>query len=83
MPAIVGYDYSWWVEYSWWFEWFDEENQEWVPGNNFEAERFDCRKKDIKKEAEKRIKEGELRGVQYRNLKVLIEDCYMTTACEC
>lgn len=30
MPAIVGYDYSWWVEYSWWFEWFDEENQEWA-----------------------------------------------------
>ena len=83
MPAIVGYDYSWWVDYSWSYEVFDEENQEWVSEDSFEAERFSCRKKDIKKEAKKRIEDRWLCGVQYRNLKVRINDCYMTTACEC
>lgn len=82
MPAIVGYDYSWWVDYSWSFEVFDEESNSWVSENGFDGERFACRKKDIKKEAKKRIIEG-LYGVQYRNLKVNIYDCYMTTACEC
>lgn len=83
MPAIVGYDYSWWVDYSWSYEVFDEESHFWVIEKGFDGERFACRKKDIKKEAKERITEGELCGVQYRNLKVHIDDCYMTTACEC
>ena len=82
MPAIVGYDYSWWVDYSWAYEWFDDESQEWVSERGFDGERFACRKKDIKKEAKKHIEDGELFGTQYRNLKVYIDDMYMTTACE-
>ena len=83
MPAIVGYDYSWWAEYSWSCEVFDEEDQEWVSEDSFEAERFACRKKDIKKEAKKHIEDRWFCGVQYRNLKIRIDDCYKTTACEC
>jgi len=83
MPAIVGCDYSWWVDYSWSYEVFDEESRTWVLEKGFDGERFACWKKDIKKEAKKRITEFELYGVKYRNLKVCIDDCYMTTACEC
>lgn len=83
MPREVGYDYSWWVDYSWTYEWYDKENNEWVRERGFDGERFACHKKDIKKEAKKRIEEGELYGMYYRNLKVYIDDAYMTTACEC
>lgn len=73
----IGRDYSWWVSYSWTYEWFDEESG-WISDRDFEAERFYCIKKDIKKEAEKKAMSS-MGGLQYRNLNVTIDDCYQTT----
>ena len=49
----VGRDYAWWVSYSWTYEWFEEDRGVWISDKDFEAERFYCSKKDIKKEAER------------------------------
>ena len=74
----VGRDYAWWVSYSWTYEWFIEESGEWISDIDFEEERFYCKKKDIKKEAEKKAVES-MNGLKYRNLEVTINDCYKTT----
>lgn len=75
----VGRDYSWWVSYSWEYECFDNEENEWEKYEDFDAGRFNCQKKDIKKTVTEHIKEIELQDEQYRNLKVKIDDSYMTT----
>ena len=77
----VGRDYAWWVSYSWTYEWLDEESGFWISDRDFEAERFYCSKKDIKKEAEKRAIES-MDGLKYRNLEITINDCYKTTTGE-
>ena len=74
----VGRDYAWWVSYSWTYDWFDEESAEWITDKDFEAERFYCSKKDIKKEAEKKAAES-MNDLKYRNLEVTINDYYKTT----
>jgi len=74
----VGRDYAWWVNYSWSYKWLEEESGEWIADRDFDAERFYCRKRDIKKEAAKRAAES-MCGLEYRNLKVTIDECYMTT----
>ena len=74
----VGRDYAWWVSYSWTYEWLKEESCEWISDRDFEAERFYCLKKDIKKEAEKKAVES-MNGLKYRNIEVTINDCYKTT----
>ena len=77
----VGRDYVWWVSYSWSYEWLEEESGEWISDRDFEAERFYCTKKDIKKEAEKKAIES-MNDLKYRNLKVTINDYYKTTIVE-
>ena len=74
----VGRDYAWWVSYSWTYEWLEEEIGIWITDSDFEAERFYCNKKEIKKEAEKKAVES-MNGLKYRNLEVTINDCYKTT----
>lgn len=74
----VGRDYAWWVSYSWTYEWLDVLGEEWISDTDFEAGRFYCNKKDIKKEAEKKAVES-MYGLKYRNLEVTINDCYKTT----
>lgn len=74
----IGRDYTWWVCYSWTYEWLEKENGEWVSDRDFGAERFYYPKKDIKKMAEKKAVES-LYGLEYRNLKVTVDDCYKTT----
>lgn len=76
----VGRDYSWWVDYAWECEIFYE--GEWMPEDDFDAGRFNCTKKEIKKTVTEHIKAFELQGEVYRNLKVTIHDCYPTTTCE-
>lgn len=74
----VGRDYTWWVAYSWTYEYYDSDDKKWYQTNDFESGRFACRKKDIKKEVMACIHD-ELEHEQYRNLKVKIDDYYMTT----
>lgn len=75
----VGRDYSWWVNYSWAYDWFDSEHNEMDHYDDFDEGRFYCQKKDIKKEVRKKVEE-ELSDTQYCNLKITIDDYYMTTA---
>lgn len=46
---------------------------------DFDTQRFNCLKKDIKKTVTEHIEEIELKGEKYRNLKVKIDDFYQTT----
>ena len=75
----VGRDYSWLVSFSWTCECFCAEDNEWFEYDDFDARRFDCLKKDIKKTVTEHIGEIELQGEKYRNLKVKIDDFYKTT----
>ena len=74
----VGRDYTWWVSYSGTYEWLEEESGKWISDSDFDAERFFCNKKDIKKVAEKKIIET-MDGLKYRNLEITINDYYKTT----
>lgn len=74
----VGRDYAWWVSYSWTYEWLEEESGKWISDSDFDAERFFCNKKDIKKVAEKKIIET-MDDLKYRNLEITINDYYKTT----
>ena len=76
----VGRDYSWWVEIEWEFEYKDSETGKWEHYYEPDARRFNCLKKDIRKEAIKYVKEYEIADdEEYRNLSVKIKDAYMTT----
>ena len=77
----VGRDYAWLVSYSWTYEWLEEESGEWISDRDFEAERFYCNKKEIKKEAEKKAVES-MNGLKYRNFEVTIKDFNKTTTKE-
>ena len=72
---------TWWVDYSYDYEFWDEEEKDWVMCSDFDAERFHCPKKDIMKCVKERAEE-ELKYDKYRNLKVKINDQYITTDCE-
>ena len=74
----VGRDYAWWVSYSWTYERLEEESGEWISDRGFEAERFYCNKKDIKKQVEKKAIVS-MDSLKYRNLEITIDDCYKTT----
>lgn len=76
----IGKDYAWWVSYSYTYEWFETEEKQWVKDEGFDEGRFCCQKKDIKAEVKKQIEEEELVGLQYRNLRIVIDDQYITTA---
>ena len=69
---------TYWVEYSYTYKFLNEEN-DWEEEKSFDADRFHCRKRDIKKEVEKYVREWELQGETFKDLKVEITDCYLTT----
>lgn len=77
----VGRDYTWWVDYTYTYEWYAEEDGEWREMKDGDACRVVCIKKDIKKCIKDAV-EQELEGMKYRNLKIKINDCYMTTTDE-
>ena len=74
---------TYWVDYSYTFECKDPEDEEWYEYEGGDAGRFQCQKKNIKKEVEKQVifDEG-LNMEEYRNLKITIVDYYITTDCE-
>lgn len=74
---------TYWVDYSFSFECKDPEDEEWYEYKGGDGRRFQCRKRDIKKEVEKRvIFDEDLNHEEYRNLKITIVDYYITTDCE-
>lgn len=70
---------TYWVEYTFTYDIFFD--GEWETEQDFDAERFTCKKSDIRKEVEKRIKD-DLQYEKYRNLEFQITDQYETTDCE-
>lgn len=70
---------TYWVEYTYTYEIFID--GEWETDGDSCAERFTCKKADIRKEVEKRIKD-DLQDDKYRHLEFQITDQYETTDCE-
>ena len=68
---------TYWVEYEYSYTLLNGEEIE-----DIDSGRFHCRKKDIKKEVEERVKE-DLECERYSDLKICINDAYPTTDCEC
>lgn len=67
---------TYWVEFKWTYQIMLD--GEWEKCDDFEARRFQCLKKSIKKEVEKYVLET-LDGEDYKDLKIVITDFYMTT----
>ena len=72
---------TWWVEYSFSYLFWDNAEKKWEPWEDFDADRFQCLKKDIRKEVEQRVRE-DLSSEQFKDLKITITDCYITTDVE-
>ena len=68
---------TYWVEYEYSYTLLNGEKIE-----DIDSGRFHCRKKDIKKAVEERVKE-ELECERYSDLMICIIDAYPTTDCEC
>ena len=67
---------TYWVEYEYSYTLLSGEVIE-----DMDSGRFHCRKKDIKKAVEERVKE-DLEYERYSDLKIRIYDAYPTTDCE-
>lgn len=56
-----------------------EDEQSWKNCVDFDADRFNCQKKDLKKVIKEHIEKYELQDDKYKNLVVTINDFYQTT----
>lgn len=79
----MGRTNTYWVSFSWtyllWMGNICEEGEpEWEETDDCDATRFRCPKTEIKHEVEKYIKR-ELTGCKYKNLKITIDDSYITS----
>lgn len=70
---------TYFVEFKWTYKAFLDGR--WEDCEDFEACRFQCPKKSIKEEVEKYVREI-LDDEDYKDLKIVIKDFYMTTDCE-
>lgn len=68
---------TYWVEYEYSYTLLSGEEIE-----DIDSGRFHCRKKDIKKVVEEKVKE-DLECERYSDLRICIYDAYPTTDCEC
>lgn len=72
---------TYWVEYTYKYKYWDSVENDWVDDEDFDARRFHCSKKDIKKEVDNAVHK-ELSGENIKDLIINIVDCYPTTDCE-
>ena len=70
-----------WVVYTYRYKYRDTEENEWCEYEDFDADRFHCPKKDIKKEVKKVVMEN-LSGEKIKDLTITITDFYPTTEYE-
>ena len=76
---------TYWVEYTYEYPYINGDTGETEFETDYDSGRFTCRKRDIKKEVIKRIKEEwaeEPSIMAVENFKVTITDCYETTEYE-
>lgn len=76
---------TYWVEYTYTYPYLDGDTGETELVTEYDSGRFQCRKRDIKKEVIKHVKEEwaddpSIMGTD--NIKVTITDCYETTEYE-
>lgn len=76
---------TYWVEYTYEYMYNNGDTGETEFETDYDSGRFTCRKRDIKKEVIKYIKEEwaedpSIKAVE--DVKVTITDCYETTECE-
>ena len=75
---------TYWVEYTFKYKYWDCVENEWYEEEDFDARRFHCPKKDIKKEVKKAVMEElELQGDKFKDIVIEITDSYITTDSEC
>jgi hypothetical protein len=72
--------YTYWVDYEYSYYYLEDGNWNYDFGGN--GQRFQCRKKEIKKEIEKYLREEEFLGTEIKDVKIRIIDSYITTDCE-
>jgi hypothetical protein len=73
---------TWWVEFGWTYNVKDTETDKWEEEYDFEAQRFNCTKKQIPEEVRKYV-EDEMKYVgEYKDLQIKITDKYITTDSE-
>lgn len=70
---------TYWVTFSWTYLIWT--GNEWEEVNDCDGRRFRCHKKEIKHQVEEYVK-NELMYEKYRNLKLIIEDYYITSDVE-
>jgi hypothetical protein len=73
---------TYWIEYSIDYEFYDQLEAKWQKEHWHDADRFKCRKRDIKNEVHKRLHEELFLDGSERNVVITINDCYETTECE-
>ena len=76
---------TYWVEYTYYYTYIDGDSGERELLADYDCGRFKCRKKDIKKEVTKRIREEWEDDPSVKlsdDIDVTITDCYETTECE-
>lgn len=69
---------TYWVDYCFTYEYFDDEEYDWQKFEDFGSGRFHCLRKHIPGAVFEHVAK-ELEGEKYRNLKVTINDFYITT----
>ena len=72
---------TYWVSYTYKYKYWDGYENDWLDDEEFDAKRFHCPKKDIKKEVEKAVYE-ELSGEKIKDLVIEIDDFYPTSETE-
>lgn len=69
---------TYWVSYSFKYKYLDELSGQWEEYEDFDSRRFSCKKKDIYKKVKEYV-EQEIESETYKNLKITINDSYLTT----
>lgn len=69
---------TWWVSFSWTYRWYDPWSKTWSDESDCHACRFRCREENIERHARRYVL-GELDGEEYRDLRITINDHYITT----
>lgn len=75
---------TYWVEYHFKYKYWNYVENEWCEEEDFDARRFHCPKKDIKKEVKQAVMEElELQSDKFKDITIEITDSYITTDSEC
>ena len=72
---------TYWVEFQFKYKFWDGAENDWCEEESFDAKRFHCPKKEIKKEVERAVL-ADLECEKIKDLEITITDYYITSDCE-